>query len=57
MAANVSLSVTGIPVSATLGEETTAGEINSGWGRITWGNNGWGIQGTYKQQVILYLQI
>ena len=43
---NVSLSVTGIPVSATLGDETTAGEINSGWGRITWGNNGWGIQGT-----------
>ena len=43
---NVSFSVTGIPVSSTLGEETTAGEINSGWGRITWGNNGWGIQGT-----------
>jgi hypothetical protein len=45
---NVSLSVTGIPVSATLGDETTAGEINSGWGRITWGNNGWGIQGTVE---------
>ena len=33
---NVSFSITGIPVSATLGDETTAGEINSGWGRQEW---------------------
>ena len=45
---NVSFSITGIPVSATLGEETTAGEINSGWGRLEWGAQGWGIQGTLE---------
>jgi hypothetical protein len=43
---NVSLSVTGIPVSSNLGDETTAGEINSGWGRQEWNVQGWGIQGT-----------
>ena len=45
---NVSFSVTGIPVSSNLGDETTAGEINSGWGRQEWGAQGWGIQGTLE---------
>jgi len=43
---NVNFSVTGIPISANLGEETTAGEINEGWGRLTWGENAWGAAGT-----------
>jgi len=42
---DVSVSVTGISASVNLGDETTAGEINTGWGRLTWGENGWGIQG------------
>jgi hypothetical protein len=33
-----------IPLS--LSEETVTGEINSGWGRLTWGENPWGIYGT-----------
>jgi len=32
---------TGIEFTATLGDETTAGEINEGWGRLTWGQNIW----------------
>jgi hypothetical protein len=32
-----------IPI--TLGDETTAGEINEGWGRLTWGENAWGGTG------------
>ena len=36
----------GIGFTATLGDETTAGEINNGWGRLTWGNQAWGIAGT-----------
>ena len=43
---NVNFSVTGIPVSANLGDETTAGEINEGWGRLTWSENAWGAAGT-----------
>jgi hypothetical protein len=45
---NVSYTVSGIAISANLGDETTAGEINSGWGRVTWGTNGWGIEGTLQ---------
>ena len=32
-----------IPLS--LSEETVTGEINAGWGRLTWGENAWGIAG------------
>jgi hypothetical protein len=32
-------------ISITLGDETTAGEINEGWGRLTWGENAWGGTG------------
>jgi hypothetical protein len=29
----------------TLGDRTSAGEINEGWGRLTWGENAWGGTG------------
>ena len=32
-------------VGITLGDETSAGEINEGWGRLTWGENAWGGTG------------
>ena len=32
-------------VGITLGDETTAGEINEGWGRLTWSENAWGGTG------------
>jgi hypothetical protein len=43
---NVSYTLTGQPISLSLGDETTAGEINTGWSRATWGYNPWGIAGT-----------
>ena len=45
--ANPSFTVTGIALTATLGDETTVGEINTGWGRANWGDFGWGIAGTF----------
>jgi len=39
---NITLTLDGIAISASLGDETTAGEINSGWGRVEWGNFAWG---------------
>jgi len=33
-------------IGISLGDETTAGEINSGWGRRTWGDFAWGIDGS-----------
>ena len=32
-------------IGIALGDETTAGEINEGWGRLTWGENAWGGTG------------
>jgi hypothetical protein len=32
-------------VGISLGDETTAGEINEGWGRLTWSENAWGGTG------------
>jgi len=37
--------VTGIALTASLGDETTVGEINLGWGRANWGDFAWGIAG------------
>jgi len=37
--------VTGIALTATLGDETTVGEINTGWGRLNWNDGAWGIAG------------
>jgi hypothetical protein len=34
---NVSYTLTGQSISLSLGDETTAGEINTGWGRATYG--------------------
>ena len=45
--ANPSPTVTGFALSASLGDETTVGEINLGWGRLNWGDFGWGIAGTF----------
>jgi hypothetical protein len=33
-------------IGLTLGDETSAGEINSGWGRGPWSSGAWGISGT-----------
>ena len=45
--ANPTFTVTGIALSATLGDEATVGEINTGWGRANWGDFAWGIAGTF----------
>ena len=45
--ADPTFTVTGIALSASLGDETTVGEINTGWGRLNWGDFGWGIAGTF----------
>ena len=43
--ADPTFTVTGIALTASLGAETTVGEINAGWGRLNWGDSAWGIQG------------
>ena len=43
--ANPTLIPTGIALTATLGDETTVGEINVGWGRANWGDFAWNIAG------------
>ena len=45
--ADPTFTVTGIAFSASLGDETTVGEINTGWGRANWGDFGWGIAGSF----------
>ena len=40
------LTVTGQALSANLGTETVTTEINTGWGRLEWGEQAWGIAGT-----------
>ena len=42
---DVAIVATGFALTNTLGDETTAGEINTGWGRLTWGENAWGEYG------------
>lgn len=41
--ADPTFSVTGIALTASLGDETTVGEINFGWGRLGWNEQAWGI--------------
>ena len=41
--ADPTFTVTGIALTASLGDETTVGEINLGWGRANWGDFAWGI--------------
>ena len=43
--ADVAVVATGFALTNTLGDETTAGEVNTGWGRLTWGENAWGEYG------------
>tara|TARA_R100001244_G_scaffold57501_1_gene48726 strand:- start:555 stop:1526 length:972 start_codon:yes stop_codon:yes gene_type:complete len=42
---DVAFTLTGFALTNTLGDETTAGEVNTGWGRLTWGDNAWGEYG------------
>lgn len=44
--ANPTFTVTGIALTASLGDESSSTEINVGWGRQEWGLQGWGIAGT-----------
>ena len=43
--ADPTFTVTGIALTASLGDETTVGEINTGWGRLAWNDSAWGIVG------------
>ena len=43
--ADPTFTVTGIALTASLGDETTVGEINVGWGRLAWNDSAWGIAG------------
>ena len=36
------VSVTGVGLTSSLGDETVTAQINKGWGRNTWGNGVWG---------------
>ena len=45
--ADPTFTVTGIALTASLGDETTVGEINLGWGRLGWNEQAWGIAGTF----------
>ena len=44
--ADPTFTVTGIALTASLGDESSSTEINTGWGRQEWGLQGWGIAGT-----------
>ena len=44
--ADPTFTVTGIALTASLGDESSSTEINLGWGRQEWGLQGWGIAGT-----------
>ena len=44
--ADPTFTVTGIALTASLGDESSSTEINVGWGRQEWGLQGWGIAGT-----------
>ena len=39
---DIDLQVTGFPLSLSLQSVTTTAEVNSGWGRSTWGDLAWG---------------
>ena len=43
--ADPTFTVTGIALTASLGDETTVGEINVGWGRANWGDFAWSVAG------------
>jgi hypothetical protein len=43
--ADSTFTVTGIAFTTSLGDETTVGEINTGWGRLAWNDSAWGVAG------------
>ena len=43
--ADPTFTVTGIAFTASLGDESTVGEINLGWGRANWNDFAWGVAG------------
>ena len=43
--ADPTFTVTGIALTASLGDESTVGEINLGWGRANWNDFAWGVAG------------
>ena len=43
--ADPTFTLTGVALTASLGDESTVGEINFGWGRANWGDFAWGIAG------------
>jgi hypothetical protein len=47
---NVTLTLDSLPMSATAGNLGTDGEVNTGWGRLTWSAQAWGIAGTLVLQ-------
>jgi hypothetical protein len=42
---DVDVSLTGLELNTTLNSVSISAEINSGWGRLTWGQNDWGGEG------------
>lgn len=42
---NVNFIPTGQQLNFSTGSLTAVGEVNEGWGRLTWGENGWNITG------------
>ena len=46
---DVNISVTGLQLNSSLGDETITTEINTGWGRLTWGAQDWGGVGISTQ--------
>jgi hypothetical protein len=44
--ADPTFTVTGIALTASLGDESSSTEVNVGWGRVEWGKQAWGIAGT-----------
>jgi hypothetical protein len=42
---DVDVSITGLELNTTLNSVSISAEINSGWGRLTWGQNDWGGEG------------
>ena len=42
---DVYVSITGQELNTTLNSVSISAEINSGWGRLSWGQNDWGGEG------------
>ena len=40
---SLSVNVTGIALTPSIGNETIVAELNAGWGRNQWGSMAWGV--------------